>query len=263
MLNGDKFALLWFPSFRGIAYLNVLKEMGKLPEVIVLMENEFFQQDKLNEEAKLFNYQAQYFDHTYTIEGFAKAFGITLIHTDAKSINDDVMINTLKTINIKNWLFTGGGILKQALFEQGKRFLHIHPGKIPEYRGSTCFYYSILAEMKLSASAFFLTPSLDQGKVLFDCNFSLNLTLTSKNRYFLDDILDPWIRSQTLKNLLQVNVSNRDIMNISETTKCESKTSEHIDRTFYVMHPLLRALTIKKINASYEMNKPEGIFIVE
>ena len=40
----------------------------------------------------------------------------------------------------------GGVILKEKVLSQGKKFLHVHGGFLPQYKGSTTNYYSILNE---------------------------------------------------------------------------------------------------------------------
>ena len=46
------------------------------------------------------------------------------------------------------------------------KFLHIHGGYVPAFKGSTTNYYSLLAEGQLGASAIFLTEDLDSGPKL-------------------------------------------------------------------------------------------------
>ena len=48
----------------------------------------------------------------------------------------------------------------------GKEFLHFHPGKVPDYRGSTTIYYSILDNDTCHVSAFFLRKTIDAGPII-------------------------------------------------------------------------------------------------
>lgn len=261
--NGQ-FGLLWFPSLRGVAYLNVLREINILPRVIITLENTQLDIKDVIEEDKKQGYGEQYFDINYSHTHFAKEFNIPIVESLAQNINDDNVLSLLNQNNIENWLFTGGGILKAPLFENSRRFLHVHPGKLPEYRGSTCFYYSLLKENTLSASAFFLTPSLDNGKALVQCDFNLNMKLDGQHQCFMDYILDPWIRAETLRKALTQYIdypvrASQVIEHPAESTEC----STTVDRTYYVMHPLLRALTINKVNKLFDMTKPKGAFLIE
>lgn len=259
LFEDRQFGLIWFPSMRGVAYLDVMRESKILPSVIMVLKNEFSFIDGLAEEDKQNGYSEQYFNLKYTIECFANEFDIPIIISSANNINDDSVIKLLNQQTIVNWLFTGGGILKEKLFENGRKYLHIHPGKLPYYRGSTCFYYSLLNDASLAASAFFLTPALDNGATLVSCDFKVNIKIDTNHRYFMDYILDPWIRAQTLKKVLTYNFVDA-LPNEASITR--HNTGE-VDRTYYVMHPLLRALTINKVNQAFNTHKPTGIFLIE
>jgi len=264
--DSDDFGLLWFPSMRGIAYLNVLRAMNKQPKVIVALVNKHADIPGFTEEANNNNYSSHYFDVNYSLEEFATKFDIPILFSSAENINDIEIASILNKLSTKDWLFTGGGILNKNLFTNGRRYLHIHPGKLPEYRGSTCFYYSLLKENSLAATAFFLTPALDKGNVLVTCHFKLNMKLDEKHNYFMDYILDPWIRAQTLKSFLLANereMNNSILVDQEDSTIGRSKPKEGVDRTYYVMHPLLRALTINKINQCFNKRQAKGVFLIE
>ncbi|MDP2736033.1 MAG: hypothetical protein Q8P12_07570, partial [bacterium] len=97
-------------------------------------------------------------------------------------------------------LISPAGILRQNLLDCGKRFLHLHPGRLPQYRGSTTFYYSLLEEKSLSCSAFLLSEALDSGPVLHVKHLSQVTT-----RLDIDSLLDPLLRAATLVELLKQN----------------------------------------------------------
>ena len=55
---------------------------------------------------------------------------------DALSLKEYLMKQDTKTV-----LFTGGGILKQELLSVSDlKFIHIHPGIVPDIRGADCFF---------------------------------------------------------------------------------------------------------------------------
>lgn len=64
-------------------------------------------------------------------------------------------------------LFTGGGLVPGALLERVPgRFLHIHPGHLPDIRGADGLPWSMLVRNRPGRTAFFLTAGLDDGPVL-------------------------------------------------------------------------------------------------
>ena len=64
-----------------------------------------------------------------------------------------------------------------------KNFIHCHPGKLPQYKGSTTIYYSILRENKIYCSAIVLNKNIDEGDVLFTEKFPIpnNIFSIDKN----------------------------------------------------------------------------------
>ena len=54
-------------------------------------------------------------------------------------------------------------LLKEKILDTGKKFLHIHGGYLPDYKGSTTNYYSLINENTIGASAIFLTLLMYNG----------------------------------------------------------------------------------------------------
>lgn len=123
------------------------------------------------------------------------------------------------------------GLLARApLFETGHKFLHIHPGRLPEFRGSTPMYYSLIAERRLSASAIFLAPEIDVGPVLAQRDFPLPIDLQS-----IDAVYDPYIRAVLLCQVLEDYVADRDL---------RPQPQGLGGTTYHVIHPVLKHLAL-------------------
>ena len=123
------------------------------------------------------------------------------------------------------------GLLARApLFETGHKFLHIHPGRLPEFRGSTPMYYSLIAERKLSASAIFLAPEIDVGPVLAQRDFPPPVDLQS-----IDAVYDPYIRAVLLCQVLEDYVADRDL---------RPQPQGLGGTTYHVIHPVLKHLAL-------------------
>ena len=128
----------------------------------------------------------------------------------------------------KHILDTGGGILKEDILNCESKFIHFHPGIVPNYRGSTCFYYSMINENQCGVTAFFMDKHLDTGKII------LQKTFDSPNHEFVDNVYDPYIRSETLVEVLKNNYL------ISKNLKEQSSEGE----TYYIIHPVLKHIAI-------------------
>ncbi|MFN8700959.1 MAG: formyltransferase family protein [Rhodospirillales bacterium] len=123
-----------------------------------------------------------------------------------------------------------GLLAKTALFAAGHSLLHVHPGRLPEYRGSTPMYYSLIAEGKLCVSAIFLAPEIDVGPVLMQREFALPSDLSS-----IDSSYDPFIRAVVLCDILR---TKRDGSSFKPNPQATSGT------TYHVIHPVLKHIAL-------------------
>lgn len=65
------------------------------------------------------------------------------------------------------FLYTNGGIVPGSLLGvPGLRVFHIHPGIVPELRGSDCFLWSASVRRKLGVSCFYMSAGIDEGTIL-------------------------------------------------------------------------------------------------
>lgn len=243
-----EFSIIWYPSTRGIAYLNVLRDIGARPQSVITLENNRNKADKFTFQRAI-KAQNPEFDINYQLENYLTDFPSPVFHSLATSINDPTVSQLLHSQGAVTWLFTGGGILRAHLFQCGARYLHVHPGDLPNFRGSTCFYFSLLKSNTLNASAFFLKPELDSGDVICKRTFQLNFPATNDAALFMDHIVDPWIRALTLKTAFENGLNN--------TSPVEN--IEAGPRPYYVMHPVLRSLTVLKQLQVGNPCEPSGI----
>ena len=251
MINHTKFGVLLWPSIRAVAYLSTMRELGIYPDEIIWLDSSISKLEEVCLESKKFGY-ITFFDVECDLNEFTVNCNSIVYHANTSDINSSNVMNLLEKCESEYFIFTGGGILSRTMIENtGKRFIHVHPGLIQEYRGSTCFYYSILNDFSIGTTAFFMESSLDTGAVIQQTHFNLNYKISSKQPLFMDYILDPYIRAMTLKPILIDIASGKEI---------KSKKVLSNERQYYVMHPFLRHLAIKKINYLYDKNKPSGIF---
>ncbi|MCX6122129.1 MAG: hypothetical protein NTX44_11005 [Ignavibacteriales bacterium] len=240
------------PSVRSIAYLNVFQELGVWPSEVVIIPVGIPGLDKLMEEDKLFRYSDAFFRIDPDLINSIEHTGATVIKAKSSDINDEEIQACLHQCSNKYFLFTGGGILSEHMFMLGKTFIHLHPGSIPEYRGSTCFYYSILTENTLGSTAIIMDKNIDTGPNIAASKFCINYLIKPEQPLFVDYIIDPYIRSYTLKKVLQ---------KYSAENRIEICPSQHKEgNAYFIMHPLLRHLAVIRINTLYDPNKPSGIF---
>lgn len=125
----------------------------------------------------------------------------------------------------------GGAILRQEILSTGKNFLHIHPGFLPSFGGSTTIYYSLLKENVCGASAFFLTDKIDAGPII-----RREVYPPPADRTTIDLWYDPFIRSDLLIKVLKDYVENGKM----EPRPQPDSGSE----TYFIIHPVLKHIAI-------------------
>jgi len=215
------------PDERSKAYIQkILKNNIQLDYIILMndhrVENKFSSeqiQESLNNG----------FDISISVIDTLKDRNIDYKEFPFVDINHPKLIEYLETISTEYMIFTGGGILQHEVLSLGIKFIHLHPGIVPEYRGSTCFYYSILNEDKAGVTAFIMDEHLDTGDTIIQKSFQ-------KPHYkYIDEVYDPYIRSETLIELLTKK-------NLMPTNFVEQNPLE--GETYYIIHPILKHIAI-------------------
>jgi methionyl-tRNA formyltransferase len=252
----ESFGMIFYPSTRSLAYLAAFERSGRLPARIVRMAGSLPHLEDIIAEGKRYDYMNRYFDVSDTPEAFCDRHDIVLDHVDAGMINDELLLEYLAESSIRTWLFTGGGILRKKILSLSKRFIHVHPGRLPKYRGSTTFYYSLLEEGSLHATAFYMSDKIDDGPILTEGAFRINVFIRPNQPYFMDHILDPFVRAKVLERMLV----NRHEKIGKRTLK---KPAVEACSSYFIIHPVLRLIAISRLNGSFCVESAEGIFIQE
>jgi methionyl-tRNA formyltransferase len=124
-----------------------------------------------------------------------------------------------------------GAILRNEVLACGRRFLHVHGGSAPAFRGSTAFYYELLERGQFGVTALWLERELDTGPRLAQCAF------TPPRGLELDRVLDPMVRAALLVRVLDV---------YSRTGAFPSLEPAEAGRVHYVIHPVLKHLVLRR-----------------
>ena len=228
MITLPNIGIIIFPSPRARAYLQAMMKSGYYPAYAVLIEKDYHPDIVVPESIKKW-----FFDIDKKEEETIKAMGIDYISVNAEDINDSSIYNAVKDIPQEIFIYTGGGIVKKELLSI-KKLIHIHPGRVPDYRGSTCFYYSIINDGTIGMSAIFLSDEIDKGPILARKEFSVPKNVD------IDFILDSFLRSQMLIEVL---------IKYANTGKFDSiRQSPNEGETYYIIHPVLKHIAILKVN---------------
>lgn len=153
-----------------------------------------------------------------------------------KHINDEEIVKSILRISPKLIVYSGYGsqLVGKELLESRIKFLHIHSGWLPEFRGSTTLYYSWLLENRCAASAILLRPTIDTGPIVAIKHYPPPAKGVDP-----DYVYDSAIRADLLVTVLRHYKDNGDI---PATTEQSAKGS-----TYYVIHPVLKHLARLRI----------------
>ena len=204
-------------------YIKELIKSKLLPSYVLLL---------LNDKNKLLPGQKKNKKKNELID-LLKSANIKFKISSNDDINSDEVIKLIENRSEHVFIFSGYGrvLLKEKILGVGKKFLHIHGGYLPDYKGSTTNYYSLINENKIGASAIFLTKEIDCGPILLRKRFS-----SPKNRTEIDHKSDSEARAKVLIECLQRYMLLGD-------WKYELENNSG-GETFYIIHPVLKHLAI-------------------
>jgi methionyl-tRNA formyltransferase len=142
-------------------------------------------------------------------------------------------------------LYAGGGIVPEGILNiDGLKIIHIHPGVVPEVKGSDGFFWSMLVNGKIGMSCFYMNKGIDTGEIIKTKEYDIPKISTHKSDSLYKAILyslDPHFRADVLIDVLNENYS-KDLKFIAAT-----KQDPEDGRTFFAMHTKLRDKLLEKL----------------
>lgn len=244
MLLND-IAMVAGDTLRSRAYLQALDRNNILPNYVLVLE------DNLN---KLLPGQASdilsdeltkqpiddkecwselHFDSTQPIKVLLNRLGINYEVATSNDINDLDVIDCIRKRSESVFIYSGfgGALLRKKILSLKKKFLHIHGGYLPDFKGSTTNYYSILVEDTLGASSIFLNEEIDCGPIILREKFPLPI-----NKFKIDHFYDSGARAKVLVKTIQ------DFLKYGAW---RYELSENLGGdTYYIIHPVLKHIAI-------------------
>lgn len=239
--------LLCGETNRAKAYLNVLKGMKQINvHVILYGYNESYQ---IQPPITLDSQTEEYLEEIgvkapdFNLSTLQCLSEIGFSHTvmKEKDVNSDEVLEAINKVDAQYVVFGGygGQILSSAHFNNRKKYIHCHPGWLPQERGSTTIYYSLLKNRPPSVTAFFMSAEIDKGGLIIRESFPIPSNIIN-----FDVFGDNLMRAETLKRALQNLLKDN----------FEPFYSNASDEEHYVIHPLLKHIGLLTIK-SEEHNK--------
>ena len=235
--------MLLSDTIRSRSYIQSLVDSGLLPSFVILMENNSGN-SKPGESGSSFELDGTFtdkdlkngylkFDPSINVKQTIDDHNIPCESVDCTNVHDSEIINLISKRQESIIIYSGYGgvILKKVLFDTGKYFLHIHGGYLPDFKGSTTNYYSIIQEKTLGASAIFLDENIDSGPLIIRRKFK-----TPSSKVDIDYIYDSSARSSVLIDVMKDYALNNKF-NVS-------KEKNSGGETYYIIHPVLKHIAI-------------------
>lgn len=165
-----------------------------------------------------------------------------------EGLNDDSLLGHMSGQPESVILYTGGGIVPAKLLAIPQlRFMHIHPGHLPEIRGADCALWSSLLTGHPSATCFYMEPGIDTGDIIlpqwlprptFERTATQGVDLKTQYRAVYG-FLDPWVRAFVLRDLLATHDSFATLQAIPQDVDAGT--------TFHFMHERLREAALRRL----------------
>lgn len=232
----EEFALLASDTARTKAYLQAMICEEKLPGICVVYSNHIAGMKEEAEKYQENNESKKYFDRDIPILYSLNKANIPCILIENKDINSEQMKNVLLGLPQKYLIYSGYGgyILKAHLFHINKKFIHVHAGLLPQYRGSTTAYYSFLQDKEFGATAIFLNEGIDEGEIIVQDTFPIPEESVS-----IDYIYEPYTRSKVLIKALNQYLEQGTLVSCGQ--------NQDRAETYFIIHPVLKHLAIMGI----------------
>jgi methionyl-tRNA formyltransferase len=173
------------------------------------------------------------FDVDQTLYDTIQAYGIPYTSVNNPDINASDVIAAVCEMAQSVLIYSGygGGILRKSILTSGKRFLHAHGGYLPDYKGSTTNYYSMIDENSCGVSTIFLSEAIDCGPILHRKKVPAPSDKTKVDYEF-----DSRLRAEVMVETLQ--------MYYKTGTWPDTGINNHGGHTYYIIHPLLKHIAI-------------------
>ena len=231
---------------RSKAYLQNLIKNNFLPSKIIVLNNNNLSLVEHTENDKLISKFSDqifirklddlsiFFNEKEHILKTIQNHQIEFVEINNLDVNSQEVINEVEKIEDNYIIYSGpsSSILKKEILSKNKKFIHVHPGWLPKFRGSTTIYYSMLSKCKIGCSIIILEEGIDKGPVLYRQEYEI----LEKGIDF-DYLVDPLVRSKTLIEFLK-----------RKEIKPMEQIHDQDETTFYIIHPVLKHLSIINYN---------------
>lgn len=257
------------------AYLTTLKHHGFRPAVILAIDyvGEGARPEKLqrllgtrlsaillrrwrNRSARISGELAERLQRDYPVklrpgrESRLKTYADRVDYFTATDYADPRLREAMRACGAEAFVYCSGGRVPAAVFEEGFRILHTHPGIVPHVRGSDGLIWSMTARQKPGASCFYMDASIDTGEMIAAAEYQMpcrpDLKVAPDTLYnALIHCYDPNLRASLLVETLKRPGRNGD----GNLANLPASAQTHEGGHYYTMHRMLRDRALSRLCA--------------
>jgi methionyl-tRNA formyltransferase len=231
MSQQNGFYVLCTPTARSQAYLQAIAGLGMRPDHVVVYGNKT--QRSQTRDSKGHHMPINQPDFSCPLKQTISDAGWSVTYVDEEQIDSEALLSVLTTLPPKLTVFSGfgGQLVPAKVIQLSGPLLHIHSGWLPDYRGSTTLYYSLLKQGQCAASALLLTEDIDAGPVL-----ARQMYPAPDSETDIDYAYDCAIRADLLVSVLRNYLSQGELP--------EPMALDEDGEMYFVIHPLLKHLAM-------------------
>ena len=218
------FSILLLNNNRSKSYLQNFLRRGHKPNHAIVMGSEDAYGSTPSVMQAIEGYCC-FFDSGISVFDTLRKHGIPHTAMGHMDVNSPEVAACAGSIETSHIIYSGpaGVILRDGILNVGKTFVHAHPGLLPDFKGSTTMYYSMLIKKEIGCSVIAMNREIDGGDILHMKTFKI-----PKNPIDFDMVLDPIVRTESLLEWL--DKSDDQILPNGEGD------------TYYIIHPVLKHL---------------------
>jgi hypothetical protein len=182
--------------------------------------------------------------HEPRFEDFAER----VVYVTVRNYSDPRLRKAMNDCGAEAFLYCSGGRVPAAVFDQGFKILHIHPGVVPHVKGSDGLLWSIVAREKPGASCFYMDAGIDTGQLIATAEYPLprwrDLNADPGMLYnALIYCYDPHLRASLLIDVLEGPGREHGLSALPATQQ-----AHHVGH-YYTMHRTLRDRVLSRLCA--------------
>jgi methionyl-tRNA formyltransferase len=169
-----------------------------------------------------------------------RSVGIPITCFSDENVNATVINEAVRKLSPEIVIYAGasGQIVSKDSLSTAPHFLHMHSGRLPNQRGSTTLYYSLLAGLNPAVSAILLDSNIDTGPIVMSRDYPFPPADMD-----LDFLYDSAIRADLLVRVMFEYQKTGSLNGINQVYKeCEMH--------YFVIHPVLKHLGMLSLNKS-------------